>query len=100
MDKLKELRIKNHLSQRQVAQYLEITPQSYFNYENGKFEPSISGLKKLATLYNISIDNLVGFNDNVTLSRTQVELIDEIKHISDEKCKQLKSYLDGLRDKN
>ncbi len=100
MNNLKELRKKHSLTQVKVAEYLNISHQSYNNYENNKFEPPIETLKKLATLFNTSIDALVGYNSNTSLSDAQIELIDEIKHISDEKCKRLKSYLDGLQDKN
>jgi len=100
MNNLKTYRIKYKMSQLEVANFLNIKQATYSGYELSKFEPPIETLKKLATLFNTSIDALVGYNSNTSLSDAQIELIDEIKHISDEKCKRLKSYLDGLQDKN
>jgi len=57
---LKTLRLQYHYTQRFVADKLGITSQSYGAYELGLNEPSISNLIKLADLYDISLDELVG----------------------------------------
>lgn len=60
---LKETRKLNNLSQRQVADYLGITQPSYIRYENGKAEPSLENLVKLADLFDVSVDYLLGRKD-------------------------------------
>ena len=57
---LKEMRKLNNLSQRQVAEYLGIAQPSYIRYENGKSEPSLENLVKLAELFDVSLDYLCG----------------------------------------
>ena len=59
---LVEQRKLNHLTQRQVAEYLGISQPSYIRYENGKSEPTIPNLIKLADLFDVSIDYLCGRN--------------------------------------
>ena len=58
-----ELRKANKYTQKQVAEVLNITQPSYIRYENGKAEPSLENLVKLADLYDVSIDFLCGRSD-------------------------------------
>ena len=55
-----ELRKLHRLTQRQVASTLGLTQPSYIRYENGKAEPSLENLVKLADLFDVSIDFLCG----------------------------------------
>lgn len=58
--RLKEARIKNGLTQEEVAKELKVTHATIGNYENGKREPDIEMLGKLAVFYEISVDYLLG----------------------------------------
>lgn len=58
---LKQIRLKRGLSQKEVAEKLEITPASYNLYENGKRKPNIDMLKKIADFFNVDIDFLIGY---------------------------------------
>ncbi len=55
-----EQRKLNNLTQRQVAEFLGISQPSYIRYENGKSEPTLANLIKLADLFDVSIDYLCG----------------------------------------
>lgn len=55
-----ELRKLNKLTQRDVARHLGISQPSYTRYENGKSEPTIENLIKLADLFDVSIDYICG----------------------------------------
>lgn len=57
---LKSLREQNKLTQQLVAEHLKITKAVYGKYELGTTEPPMRLMMKLADLYNISLDNLVG----------------------------------------
>ncbi len=59
-ERLLEQRKLQHLTQCQVAKYLNIAQPSYIRYENGTAEPSIDTLIKLADLFDVTIDYLVG----------------------------------------
>ncbi len=59
-ERLIEQRKLNNLTQCQIAKQLNITQPSYIRYENGSSEPSIDTLIKLANLFDVSIDYLVG----------------------------------------
>ena len=58
--KLKELRSKNNLTQKELADKLHVSFQTVSKWENGENEPDIATLKELATLFNCSVDYLIG----------------------------------------
>ena len=53
---LKNLRLTRGLSQKQLANYLNITPQSVSKWENGDALPSINYLPKIAECLNCDIN--------------------------------------------
>ena len=61
--RLKEQRIKNELSQQNVSKTIGITQSHYATYENGRNIIPITRLIKIAKLYNVSIDYLIGKNN-------------------------------------
>lgn len=58
-EKIKELRLKNALTQKQIAQELGISQGNYSGLENGKNDPSLSTLQALSDYYGELIDSLV-----------------------------------------
>ena len=63
-ERLKELRVKNGKTQRQMAEFLEITERNYQRYEYGNVDPIASNTLKLADFFNVSTDYLLGRSDN------------------------------------
>jgi len=59
MEKIKELRIKNNLSQEKIAQAIGVSRPTYTAIENGKQELSLEEAKKLTILFSISVDELL-----------------------------------------
>ena len=59
-NKIKELRIKNNLTQKEFADKMNVTFQAVSKWENGKSIPDISILKKISEEFNINIDELLG----------------------------------------
>lgn len=57
---LKSLRLENLLTQNQLAEKLNISQQTYSNYENCLTEPTSDTLLKIAQILNVSIDELLG----------------------------------------
>jgi len=62
-ERLETLRIKKDISQRTIAEYIEIHERTYQMYENDKREPSQEDLIKLANYFNVSSDYLLGISD-------------------------------------
>lgn len=61
--RLKELRNENCYSQEEIANYLNVTQGAYAHYEGGRTKITVHILGKLATLYNVSIEYLMGISD-------------------------------------
>jgi transcriptional regulator with XRE-family HTH domain len=58
--KLKEARIKIGYTQLEVSKETKIPRSTIANYETGRTEPDIESLGKLADLYGVSTDWLIG----------------------------------------
>lgn len=57
---LREQRLSYHLLLTDVAKLLNISYQSYQNYERGKTLPTLPNFIRLADLYGLSLDALIG----------------------------------------
>ncbi|WP_438838960.1 helix-turn-helix domain-containing protein [Streptococcus pluranimalium] len=58
--RLKELRKKRGLTQRQIADELSINRVTYTNWEKGNREPSLENVVRLAKLFGVTTDYLLG----------------------------------------
>ena len=65
--RLKELRKKKKLSQSQVSARLNITKSSISGYENNIITPSNDIIVKLALLYGVTTDYLLGRDNNESI---------------------------------
>lgn len=59
-ENIRSLRIDNGYTQRQIGDYLGISQNTYSQYEIGVLKYPVDALIKLADLYGVSIDYLVG----------------------------------------
>lgn len=65
-ENIRNLRIDNGYTQKQLGEYLGISQNTYSQYEIGVLNYPIDVLIKLADLYNVSIDYLVGRTNTKT----------------------------------
>lgn len=61
--RLLELREDRGYTQREIAIYSDITEQTYQNYERMTREPKLEILMRIADVYGVSLDYLVGRTD-------------------------------------
>ena len=61
-EKIKELRLSLGLNQVEFGKKLPVSKQSVCNWENDNIQPSIDMLKKLAALFSVSTDYLLGLS--------------------------------------
>ncbi len=78
-EKIRELRKTHNLTQEQLADMLGIAFQSVSKWETGIALPDISYVLRLAAIFNITTDELLGFN--------RQEMLDDIKQIVTDACK-------------
>lgn len=103
--RLKELRIKNNLSQVEVAKIANCSQSNYSKYEKEKIYPDVLTITKLADYYNVSIDYLVDRKwDNKSyieiwkLSEKQKESFSLIEKLNDIECLQVQTYIKSMQE--
>lgn len=65
--RLKQLRLNKNLRQKQVANLIGVNKSAISTYENNTRQPSFEILVRLATLYRVSTDYLLGRTDSRSL---------------------------------
>lgn len=65
--RLRQLRLDKHLRQEQVAALIGIDKSTVSAYENDLRQPSCEILVRYANLYRVSVDFLLGRNEDQTL---------------------------------
>lgn len=61
--RIRDLREDNDLTQKQVAEKLNVTQQTYSDYELGHITITAEVLIKLSSIYGVSIDYILGLKD-------------------------------------
>ena len=74
-ERLKELRKQAHLTQVELASKLGIVQSSYADWERGKKKPTQDNLVKIAQIFNVSVDYLVGNSEEKTDELDNIELL-------------------------
>ena len=98
MDRIKELRKAHGYKQIEFCKMLGISQATLSGYETGKYQPDNTMLVKIATLFNVSTDYLLGNTDIPAPSRPTVD-DDDIKFalfgttdIDDATLEDIKAY--------
>lgn len=90
-NKLKELRMQNGLTQQQLATQLGVTKSVVSFYERQERTPSPDILRKLAAVFHVSSDFLLGID---TVKRLDISGLD------DNDIQLVSMLVDSLRKKN
>ena len=78
MLRIRELRKKKNKLQKEVAQDLGIPPNTFNQYENGKREPDLATLSRIANYLDVSVDYLMGVSSSPNPGASLDELIEAI----------------------
>lgn len=81
-EKLKLYREKNNMTQKEVAEILDVEPGTISKYELGLTEPNIESIKKLAEIFNVTIDELLKDEEKFDFSKINIlEILREQKEM-------------------
>lgn len=64
---IKELRKSKGITAKKAAEDLKIKYSTYSNYENGNREPNLETLRSIADYYNVTINDMIGFDNGLKL---------------------------------
>ena len=88
--KLKELRQISGMTQKQLASRLGITKSTVSFYERHERMPSPEIMSKIASIFHVSVDALMGLEKSKTI---------DVSDLSDEDIKIIQLIIDRFRNK-
>ena len=102
-NRIRELRKKRNMSQVRLSIELSVSQETISSYENGKYMPSFATLEKLASLFGVSIDYLMGRDDTADekipqLTSDEKDFLNMYRELSSTKKERLIAYLQGLSE--
>ena len=62
-EKLKSIRKEKGYTQKDIYTILEVSPNCYASWEQGRTQPDIENIKRLCLIFKVSADYLLGFED-------------------------------------
>ena len=84
-NKIKEYRELNKMTQKYIAEILEVEPGTISKYETGIIEPNIESLKRLAETFHITVDELI--NDEEKFDVSKINVLDVLREQKEMKLK-------------
>lgn len=101
LETLHRLRLEHHMTQQDVASYLNISRTTYANYEQGRREPDTYTLIHIAHFYHVSVDYLVGnIKDDLSQKpHNYQEVYEAMSRLPDEELELVKQYIMVLCEK-
>ena len=102
MNRIKQLREENNITQIQLAQKLNKTQQTISLYENGTNEPDLDGYITLSKLFNCSIEYIAGKSDIRNLEElNKVQFANagglDVNGLDEEDLKELQKQVDYIK---
>lgn len=92
---LKLLRTNQNLTRKQVAERIGVSVSQIGFYESGTRQPSLDALMKLAGVYHVSTDYLLGIKSTTKSNKTL-----SLEGLTDKQIEILKSTADCFREQN
>lgn len=104
MNRLKFLREAKGVSQKEIARYIDKSPQAYNFYENGHREPDIATIKKLADYFAVSIDYILGYipksdNKKNRINSDELDLIKKYRQLNEDRQEAIRDFINTSYEK-
>ncbi len=62
---LREVRRESGMTQKDVYTVLQVSPNCYASWEQGRTQPDIENIKKLCKIFEVSADYLLGLEEKI-----------------------------------
>ena len=103
-NRLKSLRKENGYTQEDVAKKLGLTKSAYGYYEQGKTVPDAHTLSKLANIFDVSTDYILGLTDEEkpkkeikNATTIAAHRLGDVEQLPDEAINEINNYIDLMR---
>lgn len=84
--KIKKYREDNGMTQKDIAEILEVEPGTVSKYESGMIEPNIESIKRLSEIFRVTIDELLK-EDNEKFDISNVNVLEILQEQKEMKLK-------------
>jgi transcriptional regulator with XRE-family HTH domain len=89
--RLRQLRESKHFKQEQIARLLNVNKTTVSYYENNIRQPSYSTLIRIASIFNVSTDYLLGCQRNLVI---------DVSALNDSDLELVRNLVESLGEKN
>lgn len=105
MKNLANLRKIKGYTQKDMADFLQVSKPTYSHYETGRYEPDLKTIIKIADFFGCSVDYLLGHQINdptrqKEATMLQRQLCNDILQLDEDDCSRVEAYIAGIKDKN
>ncbi|SEA67445.1 DNA-binding transcriptional regulator, XRE-family HTH domain [Arachidicoccus rhizosphaerae] len=95
-ERITQLRKQQNLSQDELAKKARVSRTIIGNYERNTNTPSIEVLIKLAKVFNVSVDFLIGEGELAALDKDLLKRIEDIEKLDEDTKKHLFFLIDNV----
>lgn len=96
MTKMQEIRTLMGMNGAEVARRIGISKQALYNYEKGRREAPYDVLLKMAKLYGVSIEALLGQKESAPAEDSRSAIVERIGRLSDDDLQLLLDFMEAL----
>ena len=112
MERLKNERLSRGITQKQMADYLNVDRTTYVKYERGSIIPNIEITQRIAEYFSVSVDYLLGRTDlpaaapaetkenqpaPVSGSELDESLVSDLTSLSPQEVQRVLDFIAGLK---
>lgn len=94
MNRIKEFRQQVGMKQQELADVLSVKQTTVSGWEVGRREPDFESLKRMADIFNCSIDELLGQKEKPVVKDDGLN--QKLERLSDRNLQRLEEYIDLL----
>jgi len=101
---IKRLLDMRNKTQKDLTDATNVSSSTINNYKNGKSDPTLSNIVKIAKFLNVSIETLIGIENNTIdlnmLNKNKADLINSILNLNPNDTDKVLSFIAGLNAGN
>lgn len=96
--KLRQLREKKGISQKELGNFLNLSQRAISRYESGEAEPDLATVRKISQFFDVTIDFLLGEDDSniILITRKDLDAMKEVERHLNEAMEQLRQITEKI----
>ncbi|MFT7156835.1 MAG: transcriptional regulator with XRE-family HTH domain [Parvicella sp.] len=95
-ERISQLRKRKNWSQTELSNAIKASREAIGKYERNESVPSVEVAKKIADIFEVSLDYLVNENETVVFDKQTVKRLQDIENLPEDDKEHIFYTLDGL----